>query len=455
VPRHARRPFSALFVAALWLAGAAAVAQDAEPLPDPAPPEEVAPAAPELRFGVEVKAGFRDSEANRLPTPFTIGSQQVFLNTVDPGGGFELANASLFLDATWGDALRGRVKVDLVDLYDRNPTSDDKKVDVDEAWIRYGREADPGMLPDGAGVYVKVGKFGKLERQDDRHLESYGLAATSFNRFEDIGVEVGVDLGRHVYLKASYTAGNPLFLRDPNALAGDNGTEDSLAGRPRLGSGVPLLYDAEVEDTLGRGNEETGVALGLRFASEDMSRRVDLLAWGYHRELAETVPLEGTLYGGDLDVLSGVSPEPTFGPYPGQSGNEKEEVGGNLWVYLGGFSFFGQYVDAEVANLPREAFEAEIAWRFELPVVWSLAGQQLFPSIAPAVRWSKLEPGFTNPARTPAPSLAWEWEKIDAGIRLGITPGTDLTIEYAENKFLTARGWRDNNELLSILRWRM
>ena len=30
-------------------------------------------------------------------------------------------------------------KIDFIDLYDRNPTSTDRNVDVDEAWIRFGR----------------------------------------------------------------------------------------------------------------------------------------------------------------------------------------------------------------------------------------------------------------------------------------------------------------------------
>jgi hypothetical protein len=112
-------------------------------------------------------------------------------------------------------------------------------------------------------------------------------------------------------------------------------------------------------------------------------------------------------------------------------------------------------VDQEIANLGRKGYEGEVAWRFELPLFASLGGQQLFPSIAPAFRYSKLDPDFVNPAQTPAPSLAWEWEKTDAGVRIGIVPGADLTIEHSHNRFLTKAGWRTNDELLSTLRWRM
>ena len=433
----------------------AALAQDPPPA---ASEDEATMPAPHLKWGVEVKAAYRDSEDFFFTFPFrftdTALPQPITLRTVDPGGNLEVPVATLFLDAEWGEALTGHLKVDMIDLYDRNPTSTDHKVDVDEAWLRLGRESEPGRLPERSGAYLKVGKLPKFERQDDRHLESYGLVSTAFNRFEDLGVELGVDLGRHLYLKGSYTRGNPVFLRDPNALAGDNGTEANLANppHPALNSGIPIIYDAEVEEAGSGGHEETGAGLGLRFANEDGSRRVDLLAYGYQRSLAPRVEMEGSLYGGDLDLI-----DAPFGPFPALRGDDKKERGANLWLYLDGLTFFGQYVDQEIAGLDRTGYEGELAWRFELPLFASLAGQQLFPSIAPAVRYSKLEPDFANPppGRTPAPSFAWEWEKTDAGLRVGIVPGTDLTVELARNRFLTARGPFTYDELLTTLRWRM
>jgi hypothetical protein len=461
------RPAPSLLLAVLATAACPLLAQPPEA--EPAEMTEEAAPAPHLKWGLEVKAGYRDSEDRSFPIPFNFGplpGPKPVLRTVDPGTNLEVPAATLFLDAEWGDALVGHLKVDMIDLWDRNPTSTDHKVDVDEAWLRFGRETDPGRLPERSGMYVKVGKLPKLERQDDRHLESYGLVSTAFNRFEDLGLEVNLDLGRHLYLKGTYTRGNPVFLRDPNALAGDNGTPANLpcglsfncstAPHPALNSGVPILYDAEIEEAGSGGHEEGGGGLGVRFSNEDGSRRAELLAYAYHRTLADRVEMEGSLYGGDLDLI-----DLPFARYPALHGRDKDEVGANLWLYLGGFSFFGQYVDQEIAGLGRRGYEGELAWRFELPLFASLAGQQLFPSIAPAVRYSKLDPDFANPpgppagAGTPAPSFAWEWEKTDLGLRLGIVPGTDLTVEHAHNRFLTKAGWRSSDELLATLRWRM
>jgi hypothetical protein len=179
---------------------------------------------------------------------------------------------------------------------------------------------------------------------------------------------------------------------------------------------------------------------------------LDLLIWGNERKLAQTVDLHGTFYGGDLDLLLGpfdLTPMPI-------EGDDKQEAGANLWLYLGGFSVFGQYVDQEIAGLPRTGYEAEVAWRRDLPVVWGVAGRQLFPFVQPAVRFSKLDPDFRAHPQTPSPSVAWEWEKLDYGLRLGIIPGVDLTVEYADHTFTLASGAeRDNDEFLATLRWRM
>lgn len=426
-----------------------------------APVEEEPSLKPKLEFGFEAKAHYRDSDLNRFKVPFKFpetflprGQEDGFEETVNAGSHLEVSTVTLFVDATWGDGLAAHGKIDFIDLYDRNPTSSDRKTDVDEAWVRFGIEPEPATLAPRSGAYLKIGKMPKFERQDDRHLESYGLVSTAFNRFEDTGAELGLSLGRHVYVKATATQGNPLFIRDPNALAGDHGTPAQLRDfpDPELKTGIVILYDAEVEDLDVDGDLELGGGLGVRFADEAGVNGIDVLAWSYRRTLAETVELEGTFYGGDLDLLNG--PFDLF-PYATR-GNEKKETGANVWIYFGGLSFFGQYVDQEIAGLPRTGLEAELAWRFDLPLRLAIGERQLFTFVAPAVRYSELDNDFRNPPQTPSPSLAWDWNKLDAGLRVGIIPGADLTVEYADHELTLANGAkRENNELLTTFRWRV
>ena len=411
-------------------------------------------------WGVEAKVHYRDSDSNRFRSPFgftppmlPLGERVGFLETVDAGEHFEASALTLLLDANRGKGFGARLKVDIIDLYDRNPTSEDHKVDVDEAWLRFGQETQPARLAASSGIYVKLGKFAHFERQDDRHLESYGLVSTAFNRFEDLGVELGVDLGRHFYMKASATAGNPLFIRDPNALAGDNGIPELLQDNPDpdLKSGVVILYDAESDD-IDFDQLELGAGLGVRFENAPETVGADLLVWSYRRDLAEELEIDGSFYGGDLDLLRG----PLNSTPLDITNDEKSETGANLWLYLGGFSFFGQIVDQEVAGLDRSGFEAEVSWSFDLPLKWALAGRQVFTFIAPALRYSKLDPDITGGAEHPAVSIRWEWEKLDLGVRLGLYSGLDLTLEYSDNSFILGTGAeRDNNELLTTLRWRL
>src|SRR6185295_13551880 len=304
---------------------------------------------PRLHFGLEAKANFRDSEDNRFLVPFDArpGPEFVvrgFEETANAGTHLELSAITLLVDADWGDGLAAHGKFDFIDLYDRNPTSTDKKADVDEAWIRFGIEPEPASLAPRTGVYLKIGKFPHFERQDDRHLESYGLVSTAFNRMEDQGAELGVSVGRHVYAKFSATQGNPVFIRDPNALAGDNGTPSRQTQRPNTAfqSGVVILYDAEIEDVDVDGELEKGAGIGYRVADAAGRNALDVMAWGYQRKLAQTVKLEGTFYGGDIDILNGpelVPPRPI--PLP-IKGDDKQEVGANVWLYLGGLTLFGQ-----------------------------------------------------------------------------------------------------------------
>jgi hypothetical protein len=420
----------------------------------------------EYDWGLEAKGHYRDSSELRFLSPFPfppsflpVGEMRGALETVDAGDHFELSAVTLFAGARWGDGAEARLKVDAVDRYDRNPTSSDREWDVDELWIRFGH--DPATLPERFGLYAKLGKFAHFERQNDRHLESYGLVSTAFNRFEDQGLEVGLDLGRHLYLRASVTQGNPIFFRDPNALAGDNGTPelDPVAHPnpdPELKSGFPILYDAEVEDPDFGGDLELGFGLGLRFGEPGGGREVNFLAWRYERDLAETVDLNGTFYGGDLDLLDGPFSESGVAAGLPIRGDKKSEVGANLWLYWDGLSLFGQFVDQELAGMDRTGWEVEAAYRFELPLVWAAGGRQLFPSLAPAVRYSELEPEFAGGGPFPGPSVRWPWTKLDYGLRIGIVGTSDLTVEYADHEMTLANGSTiAYDELLATLRLRI
>ncbi len=418
-----------------------------------------------LTWGVEAKTHFRDSEAESAAfvfpsdAPSDLAGRALPIETVDPGSSFEVSLLSLLFTAEWADTVTAHAKVDVIDLYERNPTSGDREVDVDELWLRFGRETEPAVIPERPGYYVKIGKFAHFERQDDRHLESYGLISTAFNRLEDTGLEVGADLGRYLYAKVSLTQGNPLFFRDVNALAGDNGLEDET--EDALGSGFHFLYDAEVENLDVDGDLEVGYGLGVRFGSSDGRRTGDFLLWHYERNLAETVPLKGTFYGGDLDLLDGPELDDTGIPFSFLlTSDEKEETGVNLWLYWDQLTFFGQYADQEVAGIERDGWEVELSYRFEFPLRWSLAGRQLFPFLAPTLRYSEMDVGPIGTAISnrpnPAIVLRWDWEKLDYGLRLTVIEGIDITVEYADVTTITPKGGEfELDEFLTTLRWRL
>ncbi|MEM7584601.1 MAG: hypothetical protein AAF560_14520 [Acidobacteriota bacterium] len=420
---------------------------------------------PTYRYGFEIKGHYRDSDLAEFPSPLNFqpssippDQDRVFLRTVEAGEHAEISVVTLWLEAHWRPWLSGKLKVDLIDRHDRNPTSEDNEWDVDELWVRFGQETEPGDLPEQPwNAYLKIGKFPKFERQDDRHLESYGLISTSFNRAEDFGFEGGVDLGRRFYIKTSLTQGNPLFYRDPNALAGDHGIEIFRPGAvinpdPDIESGFPILYDADIED-YDFSDPEFGVGLGVRLGSESGFFAGDFLVFAYGRDLAETVDLTGTFYGGDLDILRG--PLNLFPP-PGLEGNEKNEWGANLWLYIGDFTFFGQAVAQDTAGLRREGWEAEVSYAFDLPYFAAVGGRQLFSYVAPAFRYSEIDPQFRTHPMFPAPSIMWDWEKIDAGLRVGLLDEmVDLTLEWNDNTFVRAGRDESADEFLATVRWEM
>jgi hypothetical protein len=363
-----------------------------------------------VRLSGELKAHGRWSQDDRFPLAFPFppdfvpsGQPDVALQTVSPGASLEVSKALLHLDVEMPRGIAAHLKIGFVDLYGRNPTSTDQTVNVEEAWIVLGRRR--GWLEPftGSSLYVLFGKAPKLERQPLRRLESYGLVSTALNRFNDLQLQAGGSLGSHAYLVAQVSVGNPIFMRDPNALAGDNGTAPPPNPDPKLHSGFPILYHAEVEELSYDGRFEYGGGAGLRFVSADLRHGLDVLGFYYQRRLAEKARLRGTFYSGDLRLVDGTG---TAGIGLPVTGDTREK-----------------YADASA----------------------------LFPAIQPSVRYSRLDNGFVAPREFVAPSLAWDWAKLDAGVRVTIIKRLDLTLEYSWNDIGASRKIR-HEEALATLR---
>lgn len=384
----------------------------------------------------EIRANYRDSEATRFPLRFPfppdflpVGQTQGFERTVDPGHNYELSVANVQLDLGYGTWISARAKVHAQDKYRRNPTSTDRKIDADELWIRLGQAPEFLDRPERTSFFVQLGKAPKMERQPTRLLESYGLAATAFNRFEDLQALAGGSLGRNLYWRLQLANGNPLFFRDPNALAGDNGTPDQQQPQnphPNhdLGSGFPILYNAEVEEyAFNQRNLQFGQGLGYRWQNDAQTFGYDVLLFHYRRSLADTKELTGTFYGGDLDLLSA-----PFNIALPTKGRNKEETGVRLYSEWHGLTTNAQYVRQDIAGLHREGYELETGYRLPFISRW-------LEYVQPAARLSGIRNDFraAAPKTFPAPSIWWPWTKIDYGVRIGFPHNIDVTIERAKH----------------------
>lgn len=388
----------------------------------------------------EIRADYRWSDDERLPRPFPPGAIE---STPDPGHHAELNVADLQLDLGYGEWFAARAKVHGQARHRRNPTSTDRQIDADELFVRFGPKPEILDRPDGTTFFLQAGKFPKMERQPVRLLESYGLAATSFNRFEDVQVLVGGTIGRNLYWRAQAANGNPLFFRDANALAGDNGTNER-----ELGTGFPILYNAETEDLFFKTDHvQIGEALGYRWQRTDQTLGFDVIAFHYRRDLADREELTGTFYGGDLDILDIVHPSRPDLTLPITSSRKKEEYGARAYGEWHSLTAIAQFTKQHIAGLQREGWEVEAGYRIPLTL-------GPIESIQPAVRASGLTNRFLAPAQHPAPSMRWAWTKWDAGLRIGLKHGLDVTAEYAYH-IIGARVNLHLRETLVTLRWRV
>lgn len=389
----------------------------------------------------ELRANYRDSEHDKFPTRFPfppdflpVGQTKGFEETVNAGRHTELSVVQLKLDFGYSKWFLAHAQVHGQDKYRRNPTSEDKKVDADELWIRFGDKPEFLERPDKTSFFAQLGKAPKMERQPVRLLESYGLAATAFNRMEDIQALVGGTVGRNFYWRVQAANGNPVFLRDPNALAGDNGIRELMQKNPdpKLKSGIPIIYNAETEgyffDT---SHVQWGEGLGYRWANDDQSTGFDFIAFHYRRELADREKLTGTFYGGDLDLLNGPEHLPFVITLPITS-RKKEETGARLYAEWKGLTAIAQYTKQNVAGLHRSGYEFETGYK--IPI-----GRGPVQYFQPTARISGLQNTFRDAAdkRFPAPSFWWPWTKIDYGFRAGLGHGVDITAEQTRSSIGT------------------
>jgi hypothetical protein len=431
-------------VLAWTLALCASAAFGQEPEPPEAPVAEEAPfaASNPFRLGGEIKAGFRHSTAEESPVFFPFppdflppGETQVFMRTPDPGSSLEVQYLGLSGEGDLTSGVFARFEVRILDLYNRNPTSSDDRIFVRQAYVRFGGKPEPLDGQTGARFYALVGMAPRFTKQMTRRLESYGLWGTAVSRFEQLQLELGAALGPHVYLRGMVGNGNPVFFRDTNALAGDNGTPERQPGnvRPVYQSGFPILYDAKATDVNFASRFEWGGGVGAHFGGGD-GAGIDVLGWYFTRRLAEAVDIRGTTYSGDIKLLQGVA----F-PLP-YSGDRKRELGVNLQSKWRGLRVFAQYVDQDIADLRRRGLEAEASWTLSLNGLF-LVGESPFGNwLQPVFRFSWIDNLFTGPREYPALSVLWDWRKYDLGLRFGLVRNVDLTAEYTHHFVDRPRG---------------
>jgi hypothetical protein len=426
---------------------------------DAAPP----PSGWTLTHRIEIRADYRDSHEERFQLRFPFpsdflppGAKAGFLETVDAGRHVELNVAQLQLDLAYGANFCARAKIHLVDKHRRNPTSEDRKVDADELYIRVGEKPEFLDRPSKTSFFLLAGKAPKMERQPIRLLESYGLAATAFNRFEDVGFQGGGSIGRNFYWRVSATTGNPLYFRDTNALAGDNGVKELLTQNPnpRYKSGLPILYNAETEGYFLRTDHvQWGEGIGYRWQNAAQTFGFDAVGFHYRRELADTEKLTGTFYGGDLDLLNGPEGFNISLPIHGRT---KEEWGARVYTEWHGLTSTVQFTKQKFAGLYRQGEELEVGYQFSTPFGPNVRGDSIVQSIQPAVRISALQNFFKGPSNFVDPSMWWNWVKLDYGLRIGFAKNVDLTLERAKHNIVTPRARKPNiNETLVTLRIRV
>ncbi|MBL8113090.1 MAG: hypothetical protein JNK60_09415 [Acidobacteria bacterium] len=433
------------------LALSLALAPFAAPAQDSVFPGGILGSGSRFRLRAELKANYRDSAFDSLTVGGTGLPFAVVLSTPSADRSIELSNVALTVESDLTTGIFAKAVVHIGDLYNRNPTSSDDRIALREAFVRFGKKLESlQSQKQNGGLYVQAGKFPRFTKQIVRRMESYGLWGTAVGRLEEVGLEAGGTLGSVFYFRAAAGNGNPVFLRDVNALAGDNGTPERQVGSttaPVYGSGFPILYDTKSNDVSFSGRFQYGGGLGMRFNFGDRDRDgIDILGWYYTRKMEACSRIRGTSYCGDLGILDAFTKRLPF------EGDKKKEWGVNADMRFGPVHFYAQYVKQEIANLPRKGYEAEASYRLPLNGLFASGDTSLFNWIEPVVRYSKIDNDFANTPGYPAPSVTWDWTKLDYGVRIGVMRGVDVTVEWTKQDAKAAARTLHPDEFLTTLR---
>jgi hypothetical protein len=442
--RRIRRLRDAALILAIALPATTAGAQS--------PPSEPEP----FHLWGEIKTNARHSPflETRIFTPTGPGPFRFvptgFQRTPDAGTALELQNVTLGAEGDLGLGVAAKVELHVLDLYNRNPTSADDRIFVRQAWIRFGQKAEALRWAPESRLFVLAGLAPRFSKPTVRALESYGMWLTAVGRFEMPQIQVGGALGRRAYWRAQVGKGNPLYYRDTNVLAGDNGTRPSTLTRsPTYETGFPIFYDAKADDLDTHGQLEWGMGLGARRVRPEPAHglEVDALGWYFHRRLADSVTLRGTSDLGDLEVLRG-----SGYPLPFE-GRDKSEAGLNLATRYGRWRLDAQLVRQDIAKLVRRGFDAELSALIRLPGLFLVGETPIGNWIRPVVRVSIIDNLFDAPVTYPALSVDWDWRKYDLGLRMGLLRDVDLTVEYSRHDMIVPTvGTLHPDEVLLTLR---
>ena len=399
----------------------------------------------------ELKGNFRWSEDDRfvLAFPFPpdfvpVGQENVAMQTVSPGSSLEVSRALVNLDVEMPREISAHVQIGFINLYDRNPTSKDHTVDVREAWVAFGKKRGSLEPLSGSSLYLLVRQGaqarapalpapGELRARLDRVQPLQRPAAAARRLARNPRLLRGTALERQSDLHAR-----------PERARRRQRHRHAAQPRPDAPLGLPDPLRRRGRGARGRRALRVRRRFGPALPERGPGRGIDA-----HGLLLPHATLRGREAARHLLRGRPRHPRRRRRPLAADHGDQREEYGANLDARLGGFSLWAQLVRQQAAGLPRTGFEVEAGYRIRLGDLAD-AGD-LFPTIQPAIRWSRLDDGFSAPKDFVAPSFAWDWSKLDVGLRITIIKKLDLTLEYSFHDIAASRPIQ-HDEALATLR---